>query len=95
MHGDIEHLASVLRIFRDGDEYGDRYVWCCTVKWISFTEVELCGVVRRVTPEIWGAIMDCFRSSPVLKIVVNVDGNRHVLKVGDAFRDLGSVTRRI
>jgi len=38
----LEHLASVLRIWDDDNaKYGDHYQWCCVVRWITPTCVEL------------------------------------------------------
>lgn len=40
-----EPLASIIRVFKSEDSYGDEYLWCCTLRWISPIKVELCGVI--------------------------------------------------
>jgi len=56
MHGHFEPISGVLRIFEDGKEYGDEYVWCVTVKFLTRTKVELCGIIKAPTPSMWKAI---------------------------------------
>lgn len=41
----VESVASIIRIFDVDKDFGDEYLWCCTLRWINPTKVELCGVV--------------------------------------------------
>lgn len=42
----VEPVSSVLRVFVNDKNYGDEYLWCCTVRWINVEKVELCGVTE-------------------------------------------------
>lgn len=45
----IENLASILRIYDDDDAgQTDPYQWCCTLRWVCPTCVELMGVTRAI-----------------------------------------------
>lgn len=56
MTAELEPLVSVLRVFEDGQAYGDPYSWCCTVQWLDRHTVQLCGVLKAPTPTQWRAI---------------------------------------
>ncbi len=59
MKVDLQPVSGILRIWNDPDaKYGDPYDWCCTVKWLTETKVELLGVDKPVTPAMWRAIQD-------------------------------------
>lgn len=45
-NADVELFAGCLRIYAEGDSYeaGDKYLFACSLHWLSKTEVELKGV---------------------------------------------------
>ena len=41
---EVEWVAGVIRVFSDGQAYGDPYEWAATVRAVNKTTVELLGV---------------------------------------------------
>jgi hypothetical protein len=65
VYAHIEPAVGLLRVFDDGAQFGDPYIWSCTVKHLDEHSVELCGVCKPVTPSIWRAIRDLLVSEGV------------------------------
>lgn len=73
MTGHIEPLAAVLRI---GGEYGEPYTWAATLRYLSPTEVEICGVTVSPTPGERRAIREVLRANGIHRAkVVRYDGD--------------------
>jgi hypothetical protein len=81
-HAEFEHLASLLRVWCDGERYGDPY-WGVAVRWISPTEVELELQQQKLTREIYLAVMDACRNAGVNRILVRTfpNGSSGVVKL--------------
>jgi hypothetical protein len=69
-HANLEHLASILRVFPDGSSYGDPFSWSATLRWIAPDTVEVCGAMRAPTPSEWRAIRECLVSLGVTTAVI-------------------------
>jgi hypothetical protein len=66
----IQHLSSVIRIWHsDEAEYGDPYDWAATIRWIDNETIELLGVDKKITKEMWIAMQDAFYNMGILEIV--------------------------
>lgn len=46
----------LIRVFADGDDYGDPYVWSCLAVLVEFGVLELRGAMRAPTKREWKAI---------------------------------------
>lgn len=40
----VEPISSILRVFVNEKGYGEKYLWCCTLRWLNPKKVELCAV---------------------------------------------------
>ncbi len=69
MWAHIEPLAGVLRVFADGDQYGEPYVWSATVRYLDAQTVEILGIQSAPQPSTWRAIIALFAAENVDKIV--------------------------
>lgn len=56
MRAEFEHIASVLRVWGDGEQYGDPY-WAVAVRWINRHEVEITLQQKTLTAGIYRAVM--------------------------------------
>ena len=71
MRAEIEMIAGIIRVFADGDSYGDPYVWVATVKKLGESEVELCGMMESPTLSMLKAIRkECVRRGYKRALVV-------------------------
>jgi len=62
MPAELEILTSIIRVFEEGDSYGDPYEFSVTVRWITPKRVEILGAVRAPKPSEWRAIQECLHS---------------------------------
>ena len=85
MHGHLEPLVSVIRIFQDGDEYGDKYTWCGTVKHIDSKTIEVVAVMRAPVLSELRAIKKTFREQGYKSIHITRIKNgkvcKHIMKL--------------
>ena len=65
MEAHLEPVVGILRLYEDGKTFGDEYVWSATLKWVDSETVEICGVDKTVTVEIWKTVRDFFSSNLV------------------------------
>ena len=69
MNADLEHLASVIRVFPDGCKYGDPYTFCAAVRHLDRETVEIVGALRSPTPSEWRAIRAALVEAGIIKAV--------------------------
>jgi hypothetical protein len=67
MNASLEHLASVIRVFPDGGEYGDPYTFCATIRHLDRETVEIVGALRSPTPSEWRAIRAALAKGGIIK----------------------------
>lgn len=70
MHAKAEPLASILRVFADGNDYGDPYEWVATIRYRTTTEIEITGNIKRPTPQIWKAIALWCKEQGITRVLV-------------------------
>jgi hypothetical protein len=70
MIGHLETIAGILRVFPDGQRYGDPYTWCATVRFLSRDTVEICGALRAPMPSEWRAIREALAAAGVTSAVI-------------------------
>jgi len=70
MHVDIEPISGILRVFAEDKQYGDKYVWACTVKYVDAHTIELMGVIEAPTPSICRAFVKHFRQNNYKHIII-------------------------
>lgn len=64
MWAGFEPLAGVIRVFQEGKQYGDRYEWVASVRFLMKDAIEILGYTKPVTPSIWRALRkECQRLS--------------------------------
>lgn len=68
-HAEFEHISSWLRVYEDDKQYGDPY-FGLAVRWLSRTEVELGLQQKKLTPDIYRAVMSACQKIGVKKILV-------------------------
>lgn len=68
-HAEIEPLSGVIRVWADGGVYGDPYVWCASVRWLSREDVEILGYTNPVTRGVWRAVMNTCNKSGIKRIL--------------------------
>jgi len=56
-YAEIEPLSGVIRVWPDGNKYGDPYEWSASVRWISRDAIEILGYTKPITREVWRAII--------------------------------------
>jgi hypothetical protein len=69
MNAHFEPLSGIVRVFADGNTYGDSYEWCATCRFLDQKRVEILGVTKPMTPSIWRAIVERFGEMGVETIV--------------------------
>ncbi len=69
MHVDIQPVknAHVLRVFEDGTELGDPYIWVAVIQ-IEGETATLTGAMEAPTPDIWRAIRRAMRDRGVKRV---------------------------
>jgi hypothetical protein len=54
----VEFLSGVVRFWaNDSAQYGDPYEWCATVRWINPDTVEILGVIKPPSKQVWAAVL--------------------------------------
>ena len=78
----IELLCGCIRLFEDGKNYGDEYVFTCTVRWINCEEVEFKGVTN-FSPKYRIALCDAVAKYGVKAIrwVRKKNGHYHIVRI--------------
>lgn len=69
-HAEMEHVSSVLRVWNDGNGYGDPFIWAVAVRWITKSEVEILLQQKQLTSGIYRAVMSEMRQAGVKRILV-------------------------
>jgi len=69
MNAHFEPLCGVVRVFADGNTYGDSYEWAATCRFLDPSRVEILGVAKPMTPAMWRAIVERFCEMGVETIV--------------------------
>jgi hypothetical protein len=67
MNADLEHLASVIRVYPNGGKYGDPYTFCAAVRHLDRESVEIVGALRSPTPSEWRAIRAALVEAGIVK----------------------------
>jgi len=82
MYAELEPLSFVLRIWSDGQHYGDPYDWCATVVRIAPDTLEVLGAMRAPTPAEWRAINDAAFMAGYKRVVFcRADGRQREIKL--------------
>lgn len=67
---EIQHLSSVIRIWFNKDaEYGDPYDWAATIRWIDNNTIELLGVDKPITKDMWIAMQNAFSEMGIERVL--------------------------
>lgn len=69
MHAEFEHIASLLRVWPDGQTYGDPY-WGVAVRWLNRHEVEITLQQQKLTAGIYRALVDAMVTAGVNRVLV-------------------------
>jgi hypothetical protein len=64
--GHIEPLAAVLRI---GGGYGEPYSWAASLRYLSPSEVEVCGAARAPKPSEWRSAIHVLQSHGISRVI--------------------------
>jgi hypothetical protein len=67
---ELEILTSIVRVFKEGESYGDPYEFSVTVRWITPKRVEILGAVRAPKPSEWRAIQECLHSYGAEELII-------------------------
>lgn len=86
MKAHMEHLASVIRVGRDGFKYGDPYTFSATVKWISTEEVEIVGALRAPTMSEYKAFFELCKEIGIKTMIVTRIKNGQVIRLKKRIR---------
>ena len=65
----MEPISSVIRVWQDGQKYGDAYEWVATIRWIDRNTIEILGYTKPVTPSIWKAVIREAQSMQIKTII--------------------------
>jgi len=69
MKAEIEPLVGVIRVWALGKVYGDPYEWVATVRYIKKDTVEILGYTKKVTKDIWKAVIKECQYKGITKIL--------------------------
>ena len=69
MRAELEHVTSWLRVWQDGDQYGDPYEWFVGVRWLNRTEIEICGQTEKLTQGIRNAVIQVCKEHGIKRIL--------------------------
>ena len=84
MHAEFEPLAGVVRIFEDGNSYGDPYVWISSIRFINNKTVEIVGTLSAPKPSTWKAILRMAQDMGIERIIFTrkrKDGTQEIHEV--------------
>jgi len=65
----FEPLSGVIRLFEDGKQYGDKFTWAGTVRFIDAKTVEVLGCLKAPKPSEWRLIVKLLGEMGVKEIV--------------------------
>lgn len=74
MHAHIEPIAGVVRIFENERQWGDPFVWSCTIRWRNITEVELLGVTKPPTATQMRALIKTLQRAGITAVIIKRRG---------------------
>ena len=80
---DIEGQTTLLRIFSEGQKYGDPYVAVLTLRWIDETTVEALGFHGNMEPSLFKELEQWFKDNGITKVVATRHGKQHNFKWSD------------
>ena len=69
MYAHLESLVGIIRIFEDDKKYGDPYEWSAVFRYIDKITIEICGVDKPMTEEMWHAIRKLCNEEGITKAV--------------------------
>lgn len=68
-HAEFEHIASLLRVWQDGEGYGDPY-WGVAIRWLNRHEVEITLQQQKLTAGIYRAVMSACARLGIKRLLV-------------------------
>lgn len=57
----LEIIGGLIRVFPEGQSFGDPYEYAVTLRTVSVDKVEMIGVTASPTPSQWRAIYQCLK----------------------------------
>lgn len=64
-----EPLVSLIRIFEKDKKFGEPYLWSCVLLYYGNDVVEIKGVDRTVTREMWKTLYNYFLNSTIKEVI--------------------------
>lgn len=74
---DIPGPTTLLRIFSEGQHYGDEYVAVMTLKWVSEDTVEALGFHGNMEPSLFKELTQWFKDNGVKHVQATRHGKQH------------------
>ena len=69
MNAHFEPLSGVIRLFEDGKQYGDKFTWSGTVRFIDAKTVEVLGCLKAPKPSEWRLIVKLLGEMGIEEII--------------------------
>ena len=67
----LEMIGGIIRVFDEGQKFGDPYEYCITLRTLSHDKVEMIGVTVSPSPSQWRAIYKCLKDHNFKSFVIS------------------------